>query len=197
MNIRRIFLLVTGLVCLLNLHAQNTPLKVLAFQNPEEAPSNAEFTQKILTFLEGINGNGELAFEQTADPSRINEKDLKDVNVIIMLGHIPLNNQQQKAFQNFMENGGRWLGFQATAVYAKGNWPWFNEFIGGACLEESCLPALPAKLKTEDPCILYAGEFQAIISPRPTNGTSSPTDFVKIPMYPFCRVWLLNHSPQE
>ncbi len=151
MNIPRIFLLVTGLVCLLNLHAQNTPLKVLAFQNPEEAPSNVEFTQKVLTFLEGINGNGELAFEQTADPSRMNEKNLKDVNVIIMLGHIPLNNQQQKAFQKFMENGGRWLGFQATAVYAKGNWPWFNEFIGGACLEESCLPALPAKLKTEDP----------------------------------------------
>ena len=181
MNIRRIFLLVTCMASLLTGHAQNTPLKVLAFHNPEEAPSNAEFTQTVLTFLEGINGNGELDFEQTADPSRMNERDLKDINVIIMLSHIPLNNQQQKAFQNFMENGGRWLGFQATAGYAKGNWPWFNEFIGGTCLKNHvCLPCRQNS-KRKILCILYAGEFPAIISPRPTNGTSSPTDFVKIP----------------
>ncbi|MFA5301751.1 MAG: glycosyl hydrolase family 18 protein [Bacteroidales bacterium] len=151
MNIRRIFLLVTGLASLLTLQAQNTPIKVLAFHDPGENPSHVEFAQNVVSFFSGFNGNGELIFEHTADPGRMNEQELESISVIMMLSHIPLNNHQQKAFQNYMENGGRWVGFHRTACYTTGRWPWFEEFIGGVSRERSVLPALPAKLNTEDP----------------------------------------------
>ncbi|HOO42366.1 MAG TPA: glycosyl hydrolase family 18 protein [Bacteroidales bacterium] len=165
MNILRIFLLVTALANLLTVYAQNTPLKILAFHNPDENSSHIEFAQEAISFFSGFNGNGELLFEHTSDPGRINEKELKDISLIIMLNHIPLDNNQQKVFQHFMENGGKWVGFYRTARYANEEWPWFREFIGGVSCEESIRPALPAKLYTEDPlhpvCRGISGNFIA------------------------------------
>jgi chitinase len=151
MNIPRIFLLVTALANLLTLQAQNVPVRVLAFHNPGENPSHIEFAQEAISFFSAFNDSGELIFEHTSDPERINERELKDTDLIIMMDYIPLDRDQQKAFQNFMEHGGRWLGFQRTAGYTTGEWPWFREFIGRVSYEKSILPAMPAKFITEDP----------------------------------------------
>ena len=48
-----------------------------------------------------------------------------------MLNALPHGEAARKAFQQYMESGGGWLGFHATG-YNDGNthWPWFNEFLG-------------------------------------------------------------------
>ncbi len=64
-----------------------------------------------------------------------------------MLNASPSGKEQREAFQQYMENGGGWMGFHATAYNDKNtHWPWFVNFLGGGVFYCNNWPPQPAKL---------------------------------------------------
>ena len=56
---------------------------------------------------------------------------LRQFDVIIMLNNMPGSPAARRAFEQYMEEGGAWIGFHAAAYNDKNtNWPWLNKFLG-------------------------------------------------------------------
>src|SRR5262249_32815116 len=70
----------------------------------------------------------------------------------VWLNDFPKTQQQRDAFQKYMENGGRWLGFHVSAYNdADTKWPWFLEFLGSGVFYANNWPPLPAKILVDAP----------------------------------------------
>jgi len=70
--------------------------------------------------------------DTTTDASLLNSKNLKQYNAVIFLsttGDV-LNDEQQKAFENYIEQGGGFAGIHA-ATDTEYDWPWYNKLVGG------------------------------------------------------------------
>ncbi len=175
MNIRRIFPLVIATASLITTYAQRSPiatpavfpaatpalsasaapslkpLRILAFYNLGEDANHVAFAESAISFFSGLNGSRELKFEATADPSAMNKENLGDADVVMMLNYFPLDKKQRKAFEEYMDNGGRWIGFHKAALYREGEWPWFTRFLGGVVFADYNWPPLPTRIQVEDP----------------------------------------------
>jgi type 1 glutamine amidotransferase len=62
------------------------------------------------------------------------DANLSDVDVVVWLntsGNELLTSAQQEAFENYIQNGGGFVGFHAaTDTYRNGSWPWYNDLVG-------------------------------------------------------------------
>ena len=70
--------------------------------------------------------------DTTEDATRFTEASLKKYQVVIFLnttGNI-LNDDQQKAFESFIQSGGGFVGIHAAAD-TEYDWPWYNNLVGG------------------------------------------------------------------
>lgn len=74
--------------------------------------------------------NGFIA-DTTTDASLFTEKNLKEYKAVIFLsttGDV-LNDEQQKAFENYIHKGGGYAGIHA-ATDTEYDWPWYNKLVG-------------------------------------------------------------------
>lgn len=56
---------------------------------------------------------------------------LQPYDVVIMLNNMPGSPAARRAFEEYMEHGGAWMGFHAAAYNDKNtHWPWLNKFLG-------------------------------------------------------------------
>jgi len=78
----------------------------------------------------------QFAYEATTNWSQLNVEFLKQFQVVLFLDTRPDDPAQRKAFENYMEHGGAWMGFHfsAFALTPSGfpqNWDWYHErFLG-------------------------------------------------------------------
>jgi hypothetical protein len=80
---------------------------------------------------------------------------LKSVDVVLFLDTRPEKPAQREAFENYMKNGGAWLGFHFAAfaldksAYPQ-NWDWYhNQFLGAGQYEGNTWRPTSAILKME------------------------------------------------
>lgn len=69
--------------------------------------------------------------DTTRDASLFTQENLKQYKLVIFLsttGNV-LNDDQQKAFEYYITNGGGYLGIHAAAD-TEYEWPWYNELVG-------------------------------------------------------------------
>ena len=82
--------------------------------------------------LKEIASENQWAVQHSEDSLIFNSENLKDFDLVIFLnttGDI-LGEEQQVAFQNYMESGGKFFGVHAASD-TEYEWPWYGEFIGG------------------------------------------------------------------
>ncbi len=75
-----------------------------------------------------LNG---FSVDTTKDAAEFNSKNLKKYNAVIFLsttGNV-LNDEQQKAFESYIEHGGGFAGIHA-ATDTEYDWPWYNKLVG-------------------------------------------------------------------
>ncbi|RXG17853.1 hypothetical protein DSM03_101552 [Leeuwenhoekiella aestuarii] len=85
-----------------------------------------------VTALKEIASENKWAVQHSEDSLIFNSENLKDFDLVIFLnttGDI-LGEEQQVAFQNYMELGGKFFGVHAASD-TEYEWPWYGEFIGG------------------------------------------------------------------
>lgn len=71
------------------------------------------------------------AVDQSEDPTKFNDATLADYDVVIWLSTTAdvLDDDQQNAFQRYIEAGGGWVGVHAAAD-TEYDWPWYGQLLG-------------------------------------------------------------------
>ncbi len=101
--------------------------------------ASIEAGKKALTKLASEKG---FQVKFTEDASQINEADLRQYNTVVFLnttGDI-LNEQQQTAFERYIQAGGGWVGIHA-ATDTEYEWPWYGRLAGAYFLDHPTSPS--------------------------------------------------------
>ena len=124
--------------------------KVLAFFTPGGEIDHVLFAQQAMRAFGAGAGAGGYVFAATSDWDALSETTLRDVRVVIWLNDMPHTPAQRAAFEQYMQHGGRWLGFHVSG-FGSTAWPWFTDFMGGGRFSASNWPSLPARVNADDP----------------------------------------------
>ncbi|PWT99185.1 MAG: ThuA domain-containing protein [Bacteroidetes bacterium] len=151
---RRIILisLATGIGFFCNgVQAQKT-FRALAFYSTNVERDHVDFAHDAIGYFSKLAKEKTFVFDSTTDWANTNDTVLKKYDLVIWINEFPHNEQQRRAFEKFMNNGGGWLGFHVSGYNDKDtHWPWFVDFLGGAVFYNNNWPPLPAKLNVDDP----------------------------------------------
>jgi YVTN family beta-propeller protein len=132
--------------------AQPPHFRALAFYSTAEEPDHVQFAEGALKFFAALATKDNFSFDSTTDWSRLSNAALRDYQLVIWLNASPTNPAQRRAFEQYMEAGGAWMGFHAAGYNDKDTgWPWFVDFLGGAIFYNNSWPPLPAKLVVDEP----------------------------------------------
>ena len=112
-------------------YASAPRFKALVYWNPLAEEAHVQFDRQAMAFFQKLTyGNGWI-MEQTTSLADYPYDRLKGYDVIISLNAMPHVEVERRAFELYMENGGGWMGFHASAYNDKNtHWPWFNRFLG-------------------------------------------------------------------
>jgi uncharacterized protein len=131
---------------------QQSSFKVLAFYSTKVEPDHVLFAEGALKFFSDLSTKNNFTFDSTSNWDDMNDFNLGKYQVVVWLDDAPSKAEQRRAFQEYMENGGAWLGFHVAGYNDKdSNWPWFVDFLGGGVFHTNSWPPLPAKLTVDDP----------------------------------------------
>ena len=180
------------LICLLlsiawGTHAQEYPalyasaprFKALIYHNTHVESAHQDFAKQALHFFHKLSYGEGFLYDVTTDLEQYADS-LPNYDVVIMLNDSPHGDRQRKAFQNYMENGGGWMGFHAAAYNDKNTrWPWFVDFLGGGVFYCNNWPPQPVLMQVDK-------------SDHPVTKTL-PQEFV----VPACEWYQWNPSPRE
>jgi hypothetical protein len=111
--------------------AAATPFKVLAFYNGTWDAAHIDFDKEARDWFPKAGAQYGFTWEATTDWSRLNTGNLAAYQVIMFLDDAPPA-AQRPAFQQYMQNGGAWMGFHVSAFTTDANsWSWYyNTFLG-------------------------------------------------------------------
>lgn len=127
------------------------PFQVLAFYSTSVEHDHVDFAQQALKFYADCAKKYNFSFQSTTQWEDLNPERLKQVQAVLWLNDSPHTEAQRKAFEQYMEHGGGWLGFHVAAYNdADTHWPWFVEFLGGGVFYGNNWPPLPALLDVDD-----------------------------------------------
>lgn len=123
---------------------------VLAFYSTHVEQDHVDFAMQAIPFFNAMARRDHYDFEATTNWDRMNAATLSRYQVILWLDDSPSKAAQRKAFENYMQHGGAWLGFHiAGYMSSRQAWPWFADFLG-AVFSGNSWPPLPATVDIED-----------------------------------------------
>lgn len=127
--------------------------KVLAFYNKYVEEAHLDFAKDAIKFFRDMTIGDGFVCDTTSNMNDMNEEKLRNYQLVISLNDLPAHTpQQRKAFEQYMESGGGWMGFHVANFNAQGfDWKWFLDFIGGGVFYRNNWPSMPAKLVIDDP----------------------------------------------
>jgi uncharacterized protein len=118
--------------------AQDLPFKVLIVASAD--PDHDPMIKKSKAFFEKIASENNFTADFTRDASLINDANLSQYKVLVQLHLAPfdMTAKEQSAMQNFISNGGGWIGVHAAGLTGKQfitpetpYWQWFENLMGG------------------------------------------------------------------
>jgi hypothetical protein len=138
--------------------AQTSPpgFKVVAFYTAKEDLAHISFVHEANRWFPAMASANHYTYDSTNNWGNLNADFLSRYQVVIFLDTRPDNPLQRKAFEEYMKNGGAWMGFHfsgfaLTPSDFPQNWDWYhNEFLGsGSYLSNTWRPT-PAVLRVLD-----------------------------------------------
>jgi hypothetical protein len=135
----------------------NTPkFKVIAFYTAKNDQAHISFVHEANSWFPKIANEYNFIYDSTNDWNNLNSKFLSQYQVVIFLDTRPDSLPQRKAFEDYMEHGGGWMGFHFAAFaltpsdYPQ-NWDWYHEkFLGAGQYVSNTWRPVSAILRVED-----------------------------------------------
>ncbi len=113
------------------------PFKVAAFYTGQREPAHVSFLGEANQWFSRMAGPHHFAYETTTNWALLNPAYLAHCQVVVFLDTRPDDPSQRKAFEDYMEKGGAWMGFHFAgfaldrSLFPQ-NWNWYHEtFLGG------------------------------------------------------------------
>jgi uncharacterized protein len=130
---------------------------VIAFYTAKNDPAHISFVHEANRWFPQISKRYNFTYDSTNNWNNLNAQFLSHYQVVLFLDSRPDSNAQRVAFQNYMENGGAWMGFHFAAFaltpsdYPQ-NWDWYhNRFLGSGEYKSNTWRPTSAILHIEDP----------------------------------------------
>lgn len=134
-----------------SIKAQTPKFKVLAFYSTDVEGDHVAFAKDAIHFFDSVAQKRNFVFDTTTNWGLTNDTVLKKYDVIMWINEFPHTEDERKAFERYMDNGGAWMGFHVSAYNDKDtHWPWEVNFLGGAVFQSNNWPPLAAKLIVDD-----------------------------------------------
>jgi hypothetical protein len=138
--------------------AQTTPprFKVIALYTGKADAAHISFVKEAKPWFGRKAAERHFSFESTLNWDNLNREFLARYQVVLFLDTRPDSPRQREAFQEYMQNGGGWMGFHFSAFaltpskYPQ-NWDWYhNEFLGAGMYVGNTWRPTSAILRVED-----------------------------------------------
>ena len=131
-------------------YARAPRFKALVHYEPHAEEAHVQFDKQAIDFFHKLTyGEGWLMDVTTSLADYPYEK-LKEYSIIVSLNAAPGDSAQREAFEQYMENGGGWMGFHASAYNDPNTgWPWLNKFLGCGMFYCNNWPPQPALVECE------------------------------------------------
>lgn len=173
-----LFLLLSSLGS--DLRAQNRPadFRVIAFYTGKNDKAHISFVHEANRWFPKMAQKHRFSYDSTSNWANLNAEFLANYQVVIFLDTRPETPDQRAAFQQYMENGGRWMGFHFAAfaltpsAYPQ-NWDWYHrDFLGAGSYKSNTWRPTSAVLRVED-------RTHPATRHLPTTFTSSPNEWYR------------------
>ena len=135
--------------------AQNS-FRVISFYTAKSDAAHISFVNEANKWFSRMSTKYNFSYDSTNNWNDLNTSFLSGYQVVIFLDTRPDSLTQRIAFQQYMENGGAWMGFHFSAFALTPsafpqNWDWYhNEFLGSGEYTSNTWRPTPAILKVED-----------------------------------------------
>lgn len=157
----RLLVLLTGILCCSLLSAQKNGeyaanyargprFRALVHYEPGAEEAHVQFDTQAIGFFRKLTFGEGWIMDVTTSLADYPYEKLKDYSIIISLNAAPAGKEQREAFEKYMENGGGWMGFHASA-YNDSNtrWSWYNKFLGCGAFYCNNWPPQPALVECD------------------------------------------------
>jgi uncharacterized protein len=147
--------------------AQKTPkFSVIGFFTAQNDQAHISFVHEANRWFYKTAQQKNFTYDSTNNWDNLNAEFLTRYDVVIFLDTRPESEPQRKAFQEFIEKGGAWMGFHFAgfALTPSGfpqNWDWYhNKFLGAGQYVSNTWRPTSAVLRTfkSSPCEWYQWE---------------------------------------
>lgn len=112
-------------------YAKSKRFKALMLWNPYAETAHVQFDKQSMEFFHRLNYGDGFVLDTTTTLKTYTYEQLKEYSVIIALNESPSDHESRALFEKYMENGGGWIGFHASAYNDRNtHWPWYVKFLG-------------------------------------------------------------------
>lgn len=149
---RAFALFVLLLSAVFHVHAQTPRFKVIAFYHGTFDQAHISFVKEANQWFPAIAAQYNFSYEATTNWNNLNASFLSQYQVVLFLDDLPADGAQRAAFQQYMQNGGAWMGFHVCAYTDNaGAWSWYhNTFLGTGNFRTNTWGPTTATLRVED-----------------------------------------------
>lgn len=120
----------------LTAQAQKPKFKVIAFFTGKSDMAHVSFVKEANEWFPKMAQKNHFSYDTTSNWANMNADFLSKYQVVLFLDTRPEDPAQRTAFENYVKNGGAWMGFHFAAFALTPsaftqNWDWYhNEFLG-------------------------------------------------------------------
>ncbi|QQL50911.1 ThuA domain-containing protein [Mucilaginibacter ginkgonis] len=156
MKIRNLFVFVFAFLLSINSFAQPvSKFNVIAFYTAKNDKAHISFVHEANRRFPQMAKQYHFTYDSTNNWANLNAKFLANYQVILFLDTRPEEPAQRKAFEDYMNTGGAWMGFHFSAfaldhsAYPQ-NWDWYhNTFLGSGQYVSNTWRPTSANLRVE------------------------------------------------
>lgn len=131
-------------------YAKNPRFKALLYFDPYAEPAHVDFARQSIEFFHRLTYGEGFMLDTTTTLADYPYGRLKEYSVVIAVNASPVSDSERAEFEKYMESGGGWLGFHASAYNdAHTGWPWLVEFLGGGQFYCNNWPPQPALIQLD------------------------------------------------
>lgn len=144
------------ILLLLSVDCFGQSFKVIGFFTAKNDRAHITFVREANKWLHKTAKENDFSYDSTSNWNNLNKKFLTGYNVVLFLDTRPDSLPHRQAFEEYMKNGGAWMGFHfagfaLTPSAFPQNWDWYhNTFIGAGEYKSNTWRPTSAVLKIED-----------------------------------------------
>jgi hypothetical protein len=136
--------------------SNKTPFHVIAFYTARNDQAHISFVHEANKWFPEMAKKYNFTYDSTKNWNNLNAKFLSKYQVVLFLDTRPDDPTQRQAFEQYMKDGGGWLGFHFSAFSLtpsdfNADWDWYhNEFLGSGQYVSNTWRPTSAFLRVED-----------------------------------------------